>query len=43
MYDYPTYLKYNGLEYANRRKYLYHLRHKNDSSPAGKYAKEILW
>ena len=41
--DYPTYMRDKGREYANKRRYLYYQRHKNDSSLAGKYAKEILW
>ena len=41
MYDYPTYLRDKGVEYANKRRYLYYIRHRNDSSLAGKYAKEI--
>ena len=37
--DYPTYIKEKGLEYANKRKKLYHERHKHDNKPNGKYAK----
>ena len=43
MNDYATYLRYKGFEYANKRRYLYHQRHKNDSSLAGIYARKILW
>jgi hypothetical protein len=41
--DYPTYIKEKGLEYANKRKKLYHERHKHDTKPNGKYAKALLW
>ena len=43
MNDYATYLRDKGLEYANKRRYLYHQRHKNDLSLAGIYARKILW
>ena len=46
MNDYPTYIKKNGIEYANQRKKLYKQRHKKDlnkpNSP-GYYAYNILW
>jgi hypothetical protein len=29
--DYPTYIKEEGIEYANERRRLYHLRHTGDS------------
>jgi hypothetical protein len=41
--DYPTYLKEKGKEFADNRKRLYKLRHKNDTSINGFYAKNILW
>ena len=41
--DYPTYIRDKGVEYANKRRYLYNIRHRNDESLAGKYAKKILW
>jgi len=44
--DYPTYIKTNGLEYANRRRMLYKLRHQKDihiKDTAGYYADKILW
>ena len=44
--DYPTYLKEKGLQYANKRKELYELRHKNDINKLntnGYYAHKILW
>ena len=40
--DYPTYLRENGKEYADERRRLYHIRHKNEGI-VGKYAKELLW
>lgn len=40
--DYPTYIKEKGLDYANERKRLYNIRHKNESS-GGFYAKKLLW
>ena len=44
--DYPTYIKKNGIDYANQRKKIYKLRHKKDlnkpNSP-GYYAYNILW
>ena len=43
MNDYPTYLRDKGLDYANRRKYLFHQRFKNQTSLTSKYTKEILW
>ena len=46
MNDYPTYIKKNGIDYANQRKKLYKERHKKDlnkpNSP-GYYAYNILW
>ncbi len=42
--DYNTYIKSKGLDYANKRKKLYRLRHKNDlNKPNGYYANKILW
>ena len=43
MGDYPTYLRDKGVEYAQKRRYLFHKRFQNQTSLAGKYAKEILW
>ncbi len=40
--DYPTYIQTHGLEYANKRKILYHARHKNEGF-RGFYSKNILW
>ena len=44
--DYPTYIEENGLEYANKRRILYKLRHKNDLNIIGSkgfYADKLLW
>lgn len=41
--DYPTYIQEKGLSYANERRRLYNIRHKNDKGIVGKYAKAILW
>jgi hypothetical protein len=44
--DYPTYIIENGLEYANNRKKLYMIRHKNNinvKGTPGYYAFHILW
>jgi hypothetical protein len=42
--DYSLYLKENGKEYADKKKKLYKLRHKNDlNSGNGYYANKILW
>ena len=44
--DYPTYIKKNGIDYANQRKKLYKERHKKDlnkPNSAGFYAYNILW
>jgi hypothetical protein len=44
--DYPTYIKENGLEYANERRRLYRIRHKTDKNIVGSngyYANELLW
>ena len=46
MNDYPTYIKKNGVDYANKRRALYHQRHKKDlnkANSAGYYAYNILW
>ena len=40
--DYPTYLKEKGKEYAEERRKLYHIRHKNEEV-AGQLAKDLLW
>jgi len=41
--DYPTYLIERGKEYADKRKSLYHQRHKKDNGINGKYARLLLW
>jgi hypothetical protein len=42
--DYPTYIKQKGLVYANKRRDLYKIRHKNDiGSGNGKLAFQLLW
>ena len=45
MNDYPTYLKTKGKLYAEERRRLYHLRHKNDNvrGTRGWYSLNILW
>lgn len=41
--DFPTYLKTKDKTYAEFRRKLYHLRHKNDQGVNGFYAKKLLW
>lgn len=44
--DYPTYIQQNGLEYANKRRELYKIRHhkdRNNKNSAGFYADKLLW
>ena len=44
--DYPTFIEKEGLQYANQKKKLYRLRHKNDINNKdgnGYYASRILW
>lgn len=44
--DYPTYILTHGLEYANRRRALYKLRHNKDRNvlySRGWFADKILW
>lgn len=41
--DYPTYIQSHGLEYANRRKHLYYMRHQKDTGIRGQLAKYLLW
>jgi hypothetical protein len=43
--DYPTYLETKGEEYANKRRTLYHNRHKKDDVPntRGWYTYRLLW
>ena len=42
--DYPTYIKEEGVKYANERRRLYKIRHKKDlNSGNGFYADRLLW
>lgn len=42
--DFPTYAKEEGIKYANERRRLYKIRHKNNSkSGNGFYADKLLW
>ena len=45
MMDFPHYIKEKGIQYAEFRRSLYHLRHKKDNvvNTAGWYALNILW
>ena len=40
--DYPTYLKEDGIEHANERRRLYHLRHKQPTIRE-QLALHLLW
>ena len=44
--DFPTYAIENGIEFANKRKKLYYIRHKKDIEKIGSngfYAAKLLW
>ena len=42
--DFPTYIKEEGIKYANERRRLYKIRHKKDlKSGNGFYADKLLW
>ena len=42
--DYPSYIKSDGLQYANERKKLYKIRHQKDlNSGNGWWALNLLW
>lgn len=44
--DYPTYIIKNGLDYANKRRKLYKMRHEKDrhiKNSNGFYADKLLW
>ena len=41
--DYPTYIQTHGLEYANKRRQLFHNRFKNSNSLNSELAKKLLW
>jgi hypothetical protein len=43
MGDYPTYIQTKGKKYADERRRLYNIRHKNDTGIAGKLARDLLW
>ncbi len=44
-FDYETHIERNGLQFANNRRRLYNLRHRNNMRPGtpGYYAAKILW
>ncbi len=44
--DYPNYIKKKGKKYADERRRLYKIRHKNDRNKRGSngyYADKLLW
>jgi hypothetical protein len=44
--DYPTFIKKEGLEYANARRKLYKMRHEKDRHQRGSrgwFADQLLW
>lgn len=44
--DFPTYVEERGVEYANKRRQLYKMRHEKDRhkvGSAGYYADQLLW
>lgn len=44
--DYPTYMRTHGLEYANKRRKLYKIRHNDDRkivNSNGYWADRLLW
>ena len=44
--DYPNYVLKYGIEYANRRRFLYRIRHEADRNVIGSngyYADRLLW
>lgn len=41
--DYPSYINTKGKEYADKRRKLYKIRHKDNIGVAGYYASNILW
>jgi hypothetical protein len=44
--DYPTYIKEKGMEYANKRRALYKIRHQRNRTKVGSrgyYADQLLW
>ena len=44
-FDFPTYAEKFGIEYAKKRRKLYHIRHAANKKPGtpGYYASKILW
>ena len=45
-FDYPTYIKNNGITFANERRKIYKQRHNKDrniKNSSGYYADKILW
>lgn len=44
-FDFPTYAEKYGLQFANQRRKLYHIRHAKNKVPGtpGYYAAKILW
>lgn len=44
-FDFPTYAEKYGLQFANQRRKLYHIRHAKNKTPGtpGYYAAKILW
>jgi hypothetical protein len=41
--DFPTYIKTKGKVYADERRRLYNIRHKDNKGLAGFYATNLLW
>ena len=44
--DYPTYIKTKGIQYANKRRKLYQMRHRGEQRAVGSpgyYAWYLLW
>ena len=41
--DFPHYIESHGIEYANKRRNLYHARHRKDDGIRGYLSKMILW
>lgn len=41
--DYPSYIKTKGKDFADKRRKLYKIRHKDNIGVAGYYASNILW
>ena len=41
--DYSSYINSHGKAYADERRRLYNIRHKNDTGINGTLAKKLLW